>query len=250
MSCPPRSASCVGSSRRSRTRTPAASSCPSCSGRGSPTPTGPTSRSWPPSSPTAPLPVVDGLHLLGRATRSTAWPHGRGEPRWRSRAPTGCRQPRDGGNVLRPFTTLKLSLRLPPTWTPRRPPTPSSRPSAPTRGRGSPSTSRRRRPGWVAPPLDPGHAATLSAVSRERFGREPAFVGEGGTIPFLPDLQRGFPGTPFVATGVLGPHSNAHGPNESLHIPMAQGGHPRRGRAPALTRITAPGHCTRTRVLG
>jgi acetylornithine deacetylase/succinyl-diaminopimelate desuccinylase-like protein len=62
----------------------------------------------------------------------------------------------------------------------------------------------------------------LSAVSEERFGREPGFVGEGGSIPFLADLQRGFPGTQFVATGVLGPHSNAHGPNESLHIPMGK----------------------------
>jgi acetylornithine deacetylase/succinyl-diaminopimelate desuccinylase-like protein len=76
--------------------------------------------------------------------------------------------------------------------------------------------------GWVAPPLSRAVAATLSAVSRERFGRAPAFVGEGGSIPFLADLQRGFPGTQFVATGVLGPHSNAHGPNESLHIPMAK----------------------------
>ena len=53
-------------------------------------------------------------------------------------------------------------------------------------------------------------------MSKERFGREPGLVGEGGSIPFLADLQRGFPGTQFVATGVLGPHSNAHGPNESL----------------------------------
>ena len=66
--------------------------------------------------------------------------------------------------------------------------------------------------GWVAPPLSPGVAATLSAVSKERFGRAPGFVGEGGSIPFLADLQKGFPGTQFVATGVLGPHSNAHGP--------------------------------------
>ena len=56
----------------------------------------------------------------------------------------------------------------------------------------------------------------------ERFGRPPGFVGEGGSIPFLADLQAGFPGTQFVATGVLGPHSNAHGPNEALHIPMAK----------------------------
>jgi acetylornithine deacetylase/succinyl-diaminopimelate desuccinylase-like protein len=76
--------------------------------------------------------------------------------------------------------------------------------------------------GWVAPPLDAGIAATLARASKERFGREPGAVGEGGSIPFLPDLQKGFPATQFVVTGVLGPHSNAHGPNESLHIPMAK----------------------------
>ena len=74
----------------------------------------------------------------------------------------------------------------------------------------------------MAPPLDAGIEATLARVSKERFGREPGAVGEGGSIPFLADLQRGFPETQFVATGVLGPHSNAHGPNESLHVPMAK----------------------------
>ena len=58
----------------------------------------------------------------------------------------------------------------------------------------------------------------LEGAVRARLGS----IGEGGSIPFLPDLQKGFPGTPFVATGVLGPHSNAHGPNECLHIPMAK----------------------------
>jgi acetylornithine deacetylase/succinyl-diaminopimelate desuccinylase-like protein len=65
-------------------------------------------------------------------------------------------------------------------------------------------------------------AATLSAVSKVRFGHVHGLVGEGGSIPFLADLEKGFPGTQFVATGVLGPHSNAHGPNESLNIPMAK----------------------------
>jgi acetylornithine deacetylase/succinyl-diaminopimelate desuccinylase-like protein len=74
----------------------------------------------------------------------------------------------------------------------------------------------------VAPPLDPAIAATLDRVSTARFGHASGAVGEGGSIPFLADLQKGFPGVQFVATGVLGPHSNAHGPNESLHIPMAK----------------------------
>jgi acetylornithine deacetylase/succinyl-diaminopimelate desuccinylase-like protein len=76
--------------------------------------------------------------------------------------------------------------------------------------------------GWVAPPLDEHNAAALDRASRASFGRTIGFHGEGGTIPFLADLKRSFPATQFVATGVLGPHSNAHGPNEFLHIPMAK----------------------------
>ena len=88
--------------------------------------------------------------------------------------------------------------------------------------------ARHHRHGGGGPGLDRPAARArrrgdaLRRSRRERFGREPGFVGEGGSIPFLADLQRGFPGTQFVATGVLGPHSNAHGPNESLHIPMGK----------------------------
>ncbi len=166
-------------------------------------------------------PVVDGLHLLGN------------DPEERLAAQTwgaalevtgadGLPTPRDGGNVLRPFTALKFSLRLPPDVDAE---------VAADALIGAIRTDEGARitidlesvaPGWEAPPLEPGVAATLSAVSQERFGRQPGFVGEGGTIPFLPELQRGFPTTQFVATGVLGPGSNAHGPNESLHIPMAK----------------------------
>ena len=66
--------------------------------------------------------------------------------------------------------------------------------------------------GWVAPPLDADVAATLNRVSTARFGRAFGAVGEGGSIPFLADLQKGFPGTQFVATGVLGPHSTRTDP--------------------------------------
>jgi len=76
--------------------------------------------------------------------------------------------------------------------------------------------------GWVAPPLDDRNAAAVGRASEACFGRPIGFHGEGGTIPFLADLKRSFPNTQFVATGVLGPHSNAHGPNEFLHIPMAK----------------------------
>jgi len=76
--------------------------------------------------------------------------------------------------------------------------------------------------GWYSPPLAPEVVAALNRASVDRFGRPSASFGEGGTIPFLADLQKSFPGTGIVALGVLGPHSNAHGPNEFLHIPMAK----------------------------
>ena len=73
--------------------------------------------------------------------------------------------------------------------------------------------------GWVAPPLSPGVAATLSAVSKERFGQHAGFVGEGGSM--LADLQKGFPGTQFVATGVLGALERARAERVAPH-PMAK----------------------------
>jgi acetylornithine deacetylase/succinyl-diaminopimelate desuccinylase-like protein len=134
----------------------------------------------------------------------------------------GIPAPKDGGNVLRPFTTLKFALRLPPDVDAQR--ATDALISAVTTDEGAHLTIdlETSANGWVAPPLDDETTATVNRVSQERFGRPFAFVGEGGTIPFLADLQKGFPDTKFVATGVLGPHSNAHGPNESLHIPTGK----------------------------
>ncbi len=171
--------------------------------------------------PDSATPVVDGLHLLAPdpVDRLIARTWGAA---LEVTGADGLPKPRDGGNVLRPSTTLKFSLRLPPDVDAQV--ATDAVISAIRTDEGAHITidMEAAAQGWVAPPLAPGVAATLSAISKERFGREPAFVGEGGSIPFLADLQRGFPGTQFVATGVLGPHSNAHGPNESLHIPMAK----------------------------
>jgi acetylornithine deacetylase/succinyl-diaminopimelate desuccinylase-like protein len=171
--------------------------------------------------PDSAAPVVDGLHLLAP------------DPVDRLAARTwgaalevvgadGLPAPRDGGNVLRPSTTLKLSLRLPPDVDAER--ACDALISALRTDEGAHITIDVEgvAQGWIAPPLEADVASTLARVSTERFGRAPGLVGEGGSIPFLADLQRGFPGTQFVATGVLGPHSNAHGPNEALHIPMAK----------------------------
>lgn len=166
-------------------------------------------------------PVVDGLRLLqpDPLARLVARTWGAA---LEVTGADGLPTPHDGGNVLRPSTTLKFSLRLPPDVDAQA--ATDALISAIRTDEGARITIdvEAAAQGWVAEPLPPETAATLSAVSRARFGREPGLVGEGGSIPFLADLAEGFPGTPFVATGVLGPHSNAHGPNESLHIPMAK----------------------------
>ncbi len=171
--------------------------------------------------PDSTAPVVDGLRLLAPDPLDRLIARTWGAALEVTGA-DGLPKPRDGGNVLRPWTTLKFSLRLPPDVDAQV--ATDALISAIRSDEGAHITIdlEAAAQGWVAPPLSPGVAATLSAVSKERFGRAPGFVGEGGSIPFLADLQKGFPGTQFVATGVLGPHSNAHGPNESLHIPMAK----------------------------
>ena len=171
--------------------------------------------------PDSAAPVVDGLHLLTRdpVDRLVARTWGAA---LEVVGADGLPTPRDGGNVLRPTTTLKLSLRVPPDVDVQA--ATDALISALRTDEGAHVTidTQAAAQGWIAQPLDPGLAATLSAVSKERLGHAHGLVGEGGSIPFLADLQKGFPGTQFVATGVLGPHSNAHGPNESLNIPMAK----------------------------
>jgi acetylornithine deacetylase/succinyl-diaminopimelate desuccinylase-like protein len=171
--------------------------------------------------PDSALPVVDGLRLLAP------------DPVERLAARTwaaalavtgmdGIPASRDGGNVLRPYTTLKFSLRVPPDVDAQVATDALISAIATDEGAHVTIDMEPAAQGWLAPPLDDAAAAALSRVSMERFGRPHALVGEGGSIPFLADLQKGYPGTQFVATGVLGPHSNAHGPNEALHIPMAK----------------------------
>jgi acetylornithine deacetylase/succinyl-diaminopimelate desuccinylase-like protein len=167
------------------------------------------------------LPTVDGLRLSGHDAGdrliARAW-----SAALEVTGMDGVPAVRDGGNVLRPFTTAKFSLRLPPDVDAQV--AADALLSAITTDEGAHLTIDLEgvANGWVAPPLDAHNAAALTRVSQAAFGEPPGFHGEGGTIPFLADLQRGFPATQFVATGVLGPHSNAHGPNEFLHIPMAK----------------------------
>jgi acetylornithine deacetylase/succinyl-diaminopimelate desuccinylase-like protein len=132
--------------------------------------------------------------------------------------------PRDGGNVLLPFSTAKISLRLPPTLDAEK-----ARMAMKTALEKNPPYDAdvvfdvpRGDDGWNAPPLASWLAASLDKASNAAFGRPVAYHGEGGSIPFMAMLGKKFPKTQFVVTGVLGPHSNAHGPNEFLHIAFAK----------------------------
>jgi acetylornithine deacetylase/succinyl-diaminopimelate desuccinylase-like protein len=131
---------------------------------------------------------------------------------------------RDAGNVLRPKTALKLSLRLPP-------PVDAERATAlmrelleadPPHGARVSFEPDQAATGWSAPATAAWLERALEAASRAHYGRPAAAMGEGGTIPFMGMLGRHFPGAQFLITGVLGPRSNAHGPNEFLHIPYAR----------------------------
>jgi len=128
------------------------------------------------------------------------------------------------GNVLRPHTAVKLSLRLPPTLDGklagdllqaellRDPPN----------GAQVTLALEKASSGWNAPAMSSWLEKAIDAASNEFFGRPAMYMGEGGSIPFMGMLGEKFPGAQFMITGVLGPHSNAHGPNEFLHIPMGK----------------------------
>ena len=130
----------------------------------------------------------------------------------------------DAGNVLRPRTDLQLSLRLPPMLDG---PTAAQAVKGlleadPPAGARVTFTPGQAATGWEAPPVADWLAAACDRASRAYFGQPAAFTGEGWSIPFMAMLGERFPQTQFLITGVLGPGSNAHGPNEFLHVPMAE----------------------------
>jgi acetylornithine deacetylase/succinyl-diaminopimelate desuccinylase-like protein len=130
------------------------------------------------------------------------------------------------GNVLLPELAVKLSLRLPPTCDAERA-TQAVRaalerdpPYAAQISFEAPTDSATG--GWNAPAFAPWLEESIGRASRAVFGRDVVEIGCGGTIPFMGMLGERFPRTQFFITGVLGPHANAHGPNEFLHIPYAK----------------------------
>ncbi|PZQ22235.1 MAG: peptidase M20 [Stenotrophomonas acidaminiphila] len=128
------------------------------------------------------------------------------------------------GNVLRPYTSVKLSLRLPPTLEGKQAGQllKDLLEKDPPNGAQVSLELEKASTGWNAPAMSPWLENAIDASSREFFGKPAMYMGEGGTIPFMGMLGEKFPGAQFMITGVLGPHSNAHGPNEFLHIPMGK----------------------------
>jgi acetylornithine deacetylase/succinyl-diaminopimelate desuccinylase-like protein len=130
----------------------------------------------------------------------------------------------DAGNVLRPYTAFKLSLRLPPlvdagqavqdlkTLLEDNAPYQAVVTFEP----GGAAT------GWNAPSTTPWFEQALHSASQAHFGAPCGYIGQGGTIPLMNMLSAGFPTAQMMVCGVLGPRSNAHGPNEFLHVPYAK----------------------------
>ncbi|RYZ02740.1 MAG: M20/M25/M40 family metallo-hydrolase [Myxococcales bacterium] len=130
----------------------------------------------------------------------------------------------NAGNVLRPHTRLKLSIRIPPRVDPRVATAAIKRvlEQDPPYGAKVSFSEAGGAAGWDAPELQPWLERCLEEASQRHFGKPAMYLGEGGTIPFMYMLGEKFPRAQFCITGVLGPGSNAHGPNEFLHLPTAR----------------------------
>jgi len=136
----------------------------------------------------------------------------------------GLPPPASAGNVLRPKTSLVLSLRLPPTVQAE-----GAAQQLKAVLEANPPYGAKVRfdygqaaSGWHAPPTEKWLEAAIDESSRKHFGKPAMWMGEGGTIPFMAMLGAKYPQAQFLITGVLGPHSNAHGPNEFLHLDYAK----------------------------
>jgi acetylornithine deacetylase/succinyl-diaminopimelate desuccinylase-like protein len=131
---------------------------------------------------------------------------------------------KDAGNVLRPYTAFKLSLRLPPLVQAAQAVQQLKtllEDNAPYQARVT-FESAGGATGWNAPSNAAWFDAALNAASNAQYGASCGYIGQGGTIPLMNMLSQGFPKAQMMVCGVLGPKSNAHGPNEFLHIDYAK----------------------------
>lgn len=135
----------------------------------------------------------------------------------------------NAGNVLRPYTAFKLSLRLPPMIDGHAASEQLKtllEDNAPYNAKVTFHADGRAgalgATGWNAPDLAPWLEQSLNAASMAHYGAPVGYIGQGGTIPLMSMLQKGFPSAQMMVCGVLGPKSNAHGPNEFLHVPYGK----------------------------
>ena len=131
---------------------------------------------------------------------------------------------RNAGNVLRPYTAFKLSLRLPPLVDAAQAVQQLKtllEDNAPYQARVT-FSAESAATGWNAPDNTPWFEQALNAASQAHFGAPCGYIGQGGTIPLMNMLSQGFPKAQMMVCGVLGPKSNAHGPNEFLHVAYAK----------------------------
>lgn len=132
---------------------------------------------------------------------------------------------RDAGNVLRPHTAFQLSLRLPPLVDGAQAVRELKRlleDNAPYHAKVTFEPAVGAATGWNAPASAPWFVQALDVASQAWFGAPCGYIGQGGTIPLMSQLSEGFPTAQMMVCGVLGPKSNAHGPNEFLHLPYAK----------------------------
>ncbi len=169
------------------------------------------------------FPTTEGLAVMGQSS-----PERFLNQTWRpSLALTGIGGVPDAlhaGNVLRAFTTGKLSLRLPPTIDAG---AASSRIEAlltanPPHGAKITVNSEEPANGWIAPELSPQVQDALFRATKDVYHDVPKYCGEGGSIPFLSMLSELMPDADLIATGAMGPGANAHGPDENLYLPSAK----------------------------
>lgn len=130
----------------------------------------------------------------------------------------------DAGNVMLPYTEAKLSIRIPPHCDPDKAASIVKKmleQDPPYKAHVQFEICETVE-GWEAPKLSQWLEEAITEASKAYFGKPATLIGEGATIPFMGMLGKKFPKAEFVITGVLGPHSNAHGPNEFLHVPMGK----------------------------
>ena len=133
--------------------------------------------------------------------------------------------PETAGNVVRKSASVKLSVRLPPIIPAVKATAllKETLESSPPFGAKVSFAAEEPGDGWAAPTLQPWLRKAVTEASEHYFKKPYGGVGIGGSIPFMGMLGEMFPEAQFVVTGVLGPNSNAHGPNEFLHIAFAKG---------------------------